>query len=352
MSNTNLAIVKDLRSDLDIMVVSLVEQFLKENKTKSTANIYKRHIEEFFGVDIDFLTFDKIAKISTEQARKYYNNMIEQGVEKSTISGKSSSLRNMYDYLIANLVEWDGRVYKHILSINPLEGYNIKYKSEQYGTFTENEIKSIISLARKEGRLDLALYYELLVVTAIRSEAVLKLTLSDFMNINGKIYVEGEDKGKQGIEKDYNVQIPQYLYDDLCKLVNDRDERIFKFTRQTALNSLIGAKNRKYENSYCYKIGISKEERDSRNLVLHSFKRASGIMALEYANNIKEVADHMHHANIQTTQIYVSDYDRKETPISMKINLRDNTIEDKKVELEKLSKEELIQIILENGIDF
>ena len=54
MSNANLAIVKDLRSDLDIMVVSFVNQFLKENKTKSTANIYKRHIEEFFGIDIEF----------------------------------------------------------------------------------------------------------------------------------------------------------------------------------------------------------------------------------------------------------------------------------------------------------
>lgn len=352
MSNTNLAIVKDLRSDLDIMVVSLVEQFLKENKTKSTANIYKRHIEEFFGVDIDFLTFDKIAKVSTEQAKKYYNDMIEQGVEKSTISGKSSSLRNMYDYLITNLVEWNGRTYEHILSINPLEGYNIKYKSKKYGTFTKEELIQIIFLAREEGRVDLALCYELLGVSAVRVEEILDLTLSNFVNINGGIFMQGEGKGKLGVKKAFNVEIKQSLYDELCKLVNSKDEKIFKFTRQTALNALVGAPNRKYENSYCHKIGISKEECKKRNLVIHSIKRTSGVLALEFAKNMREVADHMHHANIQTTQGYVSDYERKETPISMKINLRDNTIQDKKAELEKLSKEELIQIILKNGIDF
>ena len=86
-------------------LIGLTYQYLKYNKSQATYNKYKTIIEDFFGVPIDFLSYDNVVKIHPLDAMKFFNDKIENGEEKSTVSVKVSAVKGLYDFLMNNLLE-------------------------------------------------------------------------------------------------------------------------------------------------------------------------------------------------------------------------------------------------------
>ena len=335
-------------------LIGLTYQYLKYNKSQATYNKYKTIIEDFFGVPIDFLSYDNVVKIHPLDAMKFFNDKIENGEEKSTVSVKVSAVKGLYDFLINNLLEEKTGKWTKLIEINPLAEYSITYDTTHYGTFSNKEVRDIIALAREEGDIEASLYYETAIISAIRVEAVRDLKLKEnFRNINGVWNIITYDKGKNGIRKKVSAEINDYLYNDL-KMLADRNDgnKIFTKTRQTYLDKLKSASNRPYKNCYCAKIGISEEECKARNLVLHSFKRTSACEAMRITKDIMEVKNHAHHSNVATTDIYLSDYSTGTKAISRRLNFRGKSHNEDALDFESIikgmSKDELVELILKN----
>ena len=106
-------------------LIGLTYQYLKYNKSQATYNKYKTIIEDFFGVPIDFLSYDKIVKIHPLDAMKFFNDKIENGEEKSTVSAKVSAVKGLYDFLMNNLLEEKNGKWTKLIEINPLAEYSI-----------------------------------------------------------------------------------------------------------------------------------------------------------------------------------------------------------------------------------
>ena len=335
-------------------LIGLTYQYLKYNKSQATYNKYKTIIEDFFGVPIDFLSYDNVVKIHPLDAMKFFNDKIENGEEKSTVSAKVSAVKGLYDFLMNNLLEEKNGKWTKLIEINPLAEYSIAYDTTHYGTFTEDDVRDIIKCARDNDDIETAIYYETILISAIRPEAVLKLNIKEnFRKINGVWNIVTLDKGKNGLKKEATAEIEDYLYNDL-KMLADRNDggKIFTKTRQTYLDKLKSASNRPYKNCYCAKIGISEEECKARNLVLHSFKRTSICEALKLTNNIMDVKNHAHHANISTTNVYLTDYNDGTKAISRRLNFRGKSHNEDALDFENIikgmSKDELVELILKN----
>ena len=167
-------------------LIGLTYQYLKYNKSQATYNKYKTIIEDFFGVPIDFLSYDNVVKIHPLDAMKFFNDKIENGEEKSTVSAKVSAVKGLYDFLMNNLLEEKNGKWTKLIEINPLAEYSIAYDTTHYGTFTEDEVRDIIKCARDNDDVETAIYYETILISAIRPEAVLKLNIKEnFRRING-----------------------------------------------------------------------------------------------------------------------------------------------------------------------
>lgn len=281
MSNTNLAVTNIVKIHDSNMVERAINLFMNKKLADNTKTAYRNDILQYFDVeDFSMITDKMIRSVDAMSAMEYFNSL-EETYTSATAARKLSSMKALFNFI--NTCRVKGNDSQLLVDgFNPFNAVEITVQNNEYGSFTEEEAIEIIKIAMKED----GVFYELLGKTSVRKEAIRALNINEnFIEDQGMWCIHGFDKGRKGIRKPFKKAIGIELYNSCKELANKNpDGKVFTFGENTPLNRLKGSSEDKYENGYCYKIGISQQEYKDRNLCIHSFKKTGGVIVAQATN--------------------------------------------------------------------
>lgn len=285
----NKNVVKDIYSYLYRLNIGFGEDL------QSTAAIYERDIKKFFklmwGKNLDQLEVIDL-DILPSDIEKYQTYLVNFGYKSNTVNRTIQSVKSLYTYFEENRYRYknDEDEWVNITAniFNGVGNVNLDDK-DGYGIFSDNEIKTMIHLAKtldNGERKSLAI--EFASVTSFRLEAVAGLNIkTDFFFMDNTWVAKVFDKKKVN-EKAIRTELYERLRD-----IADEDGTVFNFTSRTlqrTVDTLIGM------------MEIDKEE---RNLTFHSIKKYGiGEVYAMTNGDMKSIAIQGNHASYETTMKY------------------------------------------------
>lgn len=310
------------------------------NKSENTKRAYNNDIKAFFKVDdVAHITEQMILAVEPLECQQWLDKEIRaRKVSKNTINRRLMCLKSLYEYMLnTGIKDADGRF---ILVCNPFKNCLIKkIEKTSYGSFTHEEIIAMIKIANPQDALMISLLYK----TGVRKEAIRNLNINEnFDKIKGAYHIIGNDKtGK------FKKHIGYQLYKQ-CKEMANEDGRVFTMGEGVLLKHIKG--NYKYEDGYACKIGISKQDFESRALTVHSFKKSAVQTVLANGGTIEDAVDMANHSDPRyTLSVYreTNDYDPLKSPDRF-IDLEDDSTVDDKLQLKLygMTREEIIEMLM------
>jgi integrase len=297
-------------------VMAFIKQ--KARKSEKTAEAYETDFRQFckvaLGKELEQIKDEDLA-IDAQTIVRYQDFLCEV-YKGSSVNRKMSSIRTILKYLAI-----DNKLIRMEV-FNAVEA--MPKMTKHYGVLDKEEVDQMIELAKElpNGQEKSALIW-LAFQTGIRLNALLNLEWKDIKRIKNVWVVTVYDKGKKYDEK----PIPDALYDYLTK-IGRTEGKVFNMTPRTAQRTI---------DELCERMGIDPE----RNITFHSLKKAGINYILETTGDIDLAAKFGNHKTIQTT--YESYANRNKDYTEMPSYTMGQEID--LSPLEKLSKEELIEII-------
>lgn len=301
---------------------STIHTFLsrKGQDSENTKDTYGRHIRDFFKTmrnkELEELIESDL--IFTKNQVKTYQVALREQYKGSTVNNAISALKECYEQF-----EDDG--FSVSASWFNLERYD-EHDSESWDAFTHEEVIEIINLVSKTrvGRQK-ALLVRLAYATAFRKQSLLDLKFTDIVEINGIWYIKTLGKGNKWSHK----KLSDDLYNELMDFKSEVNrEKIFTLTTRT-VNKMMN---------------FIRDNMDfgGRRIVFHSFKKASiEEVAVVSGNDLKAMQQHADHSQSSTT---IDNYmAKKKLEDLVEVDINTNVPVN---EFEKLSKEELVELLL------
>lgn len=317
MSNT--AIVNSLNSQNIRYDISLFVQS-KERKSKDTANTYKRHINEaleFFNMK-NYITELDIQEIKHKNVLQFVSHLENKKNSPLTIENKLAATKSLWSHLSK-----DYNVNPSIWDVD-LDTSDSKSHPE----FTEEEWIWFLEFCEEQeckGNVK-KLFFETLYVTGLRKTAALNLEWNNIVqekdNDGSLVWViKTKDKGNSH----QVIPISDDFYNSLLSLKEKDSNKLFNINEKTL-----------YKTISQFKDAFSIEKK----LTIHSVKSTSLTKAWIRTKDIKKVQEQGHHKDPTTT---LKKYVRNEQSLKSKISY--SMDKDTQVNLEDLSKEELLSLI-------
>ena len=357
----NLANVIDIKKDN--IVSDYIELFLKKKRNNSelTYQSYKTDISQFFydNFNIDtffFITEDMIKSLNSIKVQKYYQDMLDNNKYASaTITRKISAMRELFEGFIQDgILDSDNN---RLMVTNPLATLKIKANSKEYGAFKLNEVMDIIKLVMDDDEKELATYYALLLQSGLRGGIAMDLTMDNFIKIKGVWYIQTRDKH----HNEQTIAVENFIYNNCKEIANKETGKIFNFAKNKPLTKLCGRttynKNgtikTNYKNTYAYKIGISEDEAEKRNLTVHSIRKALASECALQKADVGTLASILNHRNTQTLLKYINKANNTDA-VNANLNyihFEDYKSIDEQLEnkLNSMSKDDLINMLMNSS---
>ncbi|PZT57481.1 tyrosine-type recombinase/integrase [Paenibacillus silvae] len=305
--------------------------FIGKFESKHTQRNYERSIRNFYlwldpvHKDIEYLNEDdlKVRNADILRYQKYLKDH-EADYTNITINSHIAPIQSLYEYLEINEYPINSKIVKISM---------LSDDSEITGPLYLDEAEEMAKLSLQDRKLGQEKYCLIrsAYTTSFRKSSLLSLEWTDIKKnpLADNYLVTTIGKGN----KRHTVPISTDLYSELLKIKEQpyyrkfNDNKIFHLSPNT-IQILM--------NNLKKKMGILPE----RNVKFHSLRNVAASFG-----TIEEAKKHLNHSNISTTERY-----RKHTAedYSNSISLR---IEDKIDDsiLEHLSKEELVQIIIQQN---
>lgn len=291
------------------ITLSEVIVLLLNSKTINTRKTYEKAYNDFF----KFLfnksyidcTWDDISKIEYTDVLKFIE-ILQKEYSYQTIKTKLGALQ----FLAKEI----SKIKQDI--INP-SYFSVKLKNREknntYGSLTYDECMALLEYTKcLKSNLGITayLFFKLMIITAHRVNNLLNLRWKDikisFENGIQVPYIEIYDKTDY-FKTAISLELYYELLNNLYK--GNQFDKVFKISSMTLARKL---------NKFCNFADIDKNE---RNIVLHSLKKASGDIAYnKTGGDIVSVAKHLHHTNIQTAyNHYLNKNNKLDNQISFKM---------------------------------
>ena len=258
------------------------------------------------------------------------------------IEGTSKKLKpaTVNAYLTALRVFYEYYAERRFVAYNPVKlvkGVKRKSGVHQKGALTISEAKRLLASVRSEipGHVDTlkelrdyAMIY-LMLKTGLREVEVVRALVGDMTTVDDRnvLYVHG--KGDR--EKSKLVVLDDKVYNALMDYVNrrgadDEDPLFAKLVLPSPPNEK--KKNKRTKDPrvwtvgltthqvrtivrfYLYKSGIKTRQRPRPEITVHSLRHTTANLALDGGAPIVQVQEMMRHAKIETTMIYVKQWNR------------------------------------------
>lgn len=323
-------------------MIRLILDGLRE-RSENTASSYEGYYREFFkitlGKEMEDVTWEDLISITYEKVLGYCEKLKKNNINK-TINIKVASLKTLY----RELYKADRRVDILAVEVNKLP--EDEDESITYGSLTEEEIHALfdycLNLPHREKPLIKKLFFETAYITAIRVGALLNLKWENIKRVKDKDGLEMwvikvKDKGSVT-----TTPITDEFYEKLCELksivhsdgLRDKPtDRVFNVTKKTLAKTL---------KDFCEAYGID----ESRNIVLHSLKKASIDKVYYETRDINKTARHGHHKGVEMVYKH---YQGKNEKLSNRPSYALFGEEQDLSKLEEATKEQLIEAIRKCG---
>jgi integrase len=284
--------ITSIYSPSEFSVASAINSFIdrKRKKSKHTANCYIRYYTDFFLAivhkTISELNWKDICDITYNNIIKYQEYLEKQkNNSNNSINQKTLALKSLWKELNAHYNE-NININIFTFDLLPVDENN----PNGYGTLTFDEVQKLLNfcLTHKRKTLNKKLFFETAFETAIRKDCLLNLEWKNFKHEDDfetgkKIWVINyHDKGR-----DLKTAISDDLYKNLLKIKDDTSKKIFNINNDTITDTL---------KDFCIAMNIP----ESRNITIHSIKKASGDYVQKIYKDINITSKHLHHKDIQT----------------------------------------------------
>ena len=320
---------------------SIINSFLdvKEENSYNTKDNYKRSIDEFLditlGKSIPDVTWEDLESLEFSDILQYKDRLVKLGMKNNTIKAKFSSVRALFK---GYLCTQNQNININIFQLELPKEKESEIRKRSSGALTHEEVMGLISFAKDreyKGKTQ-ALLFKTLYVTAMRHRAILHLTKEDLYrrkDITGKeVYtIEVYTKGKDIVKP-----ISDDLYNELINNVEYGTNRVFNISEDTIKKTFSEFKD-------CYHI------KDSRNIVIHSIKKASLDRVITLTGDMYKGAEQGDHKSIDTTRKYYVGKNKSLTEQTSYTLFNDLNREYNITDLEDVSKEDLLDIIQKAG---
>lgn len=320
---TNVVQIKDLMTTQ--LAVTSIKEFAEEAglNSPSTYQAYYNDAMQFVkiifnkeSISTDTLA-SSITRASVVEYRKYL--ISELKLQGSTIKRKLSSLRELSTYLYSLGYNIDLNIFKSL--------QKIKSNTNSYEVLSLEEAHMLIDWIKnneKHNSISKYRYCQLALDTAIRAEAINKLTKASFIVKSDEVIIKGVDKGNKAFKKSISIEFYNELRTDLNFDDLSISEPIFNHTAKNRSDMINRAKKA---------LGW-----ENRNITFHSFKKGAVTHAYNTNKDIQLARKVGGHSSINTTQTYLADSEEmfQGAISSMK------TIDANCVDFNDYSKEELI----------
>ncbi len=266
--------------------------------TEATRQTYTRALGSFSS----WLEKSSIKDVSGETVRLYKLGLIEKGISPKTISTYLSGLRRYFKYCIDEGFMTDNPT-KNIK--NPKQG-----KGHTREALTIQEAKILLETINRDtlmGKRDYALIY-LMLKCGLREIEVIRANIEDLRPKDGSmvLYIQGKAwAGKNDfvvIVEEVNKVIKDYM--DARGEASYRDP-LFVSAGNRSKGKITTRAIRERVNFYLIKAGIKR-----RTITTHSLRHTAASLALDAGAPIFEVKQMLRHARIETTMIYLHEYNR------------------------------------------
>lgn len=256
-----------------------------------------------YTVDLSqFVEFMQIKKISgweqvhSSEIREYLSNMMEKGLERSTISRKIASLRSFYKYLIR----------QGAVSNNPFMGLRTPKRPKKLPKFMYlREIEQLLKIetSTPRGLRDRAIF-EVLYGSGVRVSELTGLNLEDLDLERGYLRVFGKGAkeriaflGREGCRALNNyLQKGRAFF--LARAKTNAEAAVHAVFLNKSGGRLTARSIRRLLNYYVKQAALGKKV--SPHTLRHSF----ATHLLEGGADLRVVQELLGHVNISTTQIY------------------------------------------------
>lgn len=324
---TNVVQIKDLMTTQ--LAAQTIKEFAEEAglNSRSTYQAYYNDTLQFIKIIFksDTITTDALAsginRANVVEYRRYLIN--ELNLQGSTIKRKLSSLRELSTYLYSLGYKIDINLFKSL--------QKIKTNTNSYEVLSIEEAREIINWIKdneKHDALSKYHYCQLAFDTAIRAEAINKLTKSSFIVKPDEVIIKGVDKGNKTFKKSISLEFYNELHKDLNFDELSFNESIFNHTAKNRSDMINRAKK---------SLGW-----ENRNITFHSFKKGAVTHAYNTNKDIQLARKVGGHVSLNTTQTYLADSEEVfQGAISSEKSLDSNNID-----FNDFSKDELVMALL------
>lgn len=320
---TNVVQIKDLMTTQ--LAVHTIKDFAEEAglNSRSTYQAYYNDALQFIKIIFrnNNITTDALAnsinRANVVEYRGYLMN--ELNLQGSTIKRKLSSLRELSTYLYSLGYKIDLNLFKSL--------QKIKSNTNSYEVLSIEEARVIINWIKnneKHDALSKYHYCQLAFDTAIRAEAINKLTKSSFIVKSDEVIITGVDKGNKTFKKSISLEFYNELHKDLNFNCLSFNERIFNHTAKNRSDMINRAKKA---------LGW-----ENRNITFHSFKKGAVTHAYNTNKDIQLARKVGGHVSLNTTQTYLADSEE----IFQGAISNEKSIDSDNVQFDNFSKEELV----------
>lgn len=324
---TNVVQIKDLMTTQ--LAINTIKEFAEEAglNSISTQQAYYNDALQFVKIIFkkESITTEVLAASITRfnivEYRRYLMNVM--GLQGSTIKRKLSSLRELSTYLYSLGYNVDLNIFKSL--------QKIKANTNSYEVLSLEEASMIIEWIRDNEKHDAISKYhycQLALDTAIRAEAINKLTKGSFIVKADEVIIKGVDKGNKTFKKSISHEFYNELFKDLNFDTLSVDEKIFNHSAKNRSDMINRAKKA---------LGWG-----NRNITFHSFKKGAVTHAYNTNKDIQLARKVGGHSSINTTQTYLAD---SEELFQGAISSR-KAINSEKINFNDFTKEELVAALI------
>jgi integrase/recombinase XerD len=301
---------------IDLFIDVLWKMVARGERTKDTFYTYRNSLRTFY----QWAKNKGFQQIDPEVIRRFKEYLIGRGLKPATVNAYLVGIRVFFEYYAE----------RRFIAYNPaklVKGMKRKSGAHSKSPLTVEEIHRVLSFIRppdpslpdrlKELR-DYAMIY-LMVKTGLREIEIIRARVQDIQTYQGEKVLFVQGKGRQD-KTELVILVPE-VYNSLMDYLNSRDfskpeDPLFAKlilptkTQSVRPRTLTTRSIQRVVTEYLYKAGIKTKDNPRPEITAHSLRHSTANLALDGGAPIIQVQEMMRHSKIETTMVYVKQWNR------------------------------------------
>ena len=254
------------------------------DKSPKTIRVYSDAVNKMFSY-LHIESFQDVKKITVKNLRDHQNNMLQSGMQPSSVNTNTRPIRAMFNWLVEN----------EYLNKSPMDKMkDLKAKRKDPAVITEDEITLMVKACKNElDRILLVMY----LTTGLRREELISLKLSDYNGTHINPLRKGNEKQEIILQPGVKNLLDKYL-----------EKRIVKYPNTDAL--FVSKMGKRFTGTAIYykiksiaKLAGLPEDR-IKLIHVHSTRHSFAGKMLDEGNDIHTLQRILNHRSIATTMLY------------------------------------------------